>query len=48
VLANAGPSPTPPRSRKKVVAASVREVAQWLGDTPSVAALLADDGDTRA
>jgi DNA topoisomerase IB len=36
VLANAGPSPTPPRSRKKVVAASVREVAQWLGDTPSV------------
>ncbi len=35
VLANAGPSPTP-RSRKSVVAASVREVARWLGDTPSV------------
>jgi DNA topoisomerase I len=37
VLANAAPSPTPPRSRKAVVAASVREVARWLGDTPSVA-----------
>jgi DNA topoisomerase IB len=36
VLANAGPSPTP-RSRKSVIAASVREVARWLGDTPSVA-----------
>jgi DNA topoisomerase IB len=35
VLANAGPSPTP-RSRQSVVAASVREVARWLGDTPSV------------
>jgi DNA topoisomerase IB len=36
VLANAGPSPTP-RSRKSVIAASVREVAEWLGDTPAVA-----------
>jgi DNA topoisomerase-1 len=35
-LANAGPSPTL-RSRKGVIAASVREVARWLGDTPSVA-----------
>jgi DNA topoisomerase I len=35
MLANAGSSPTP-RSRKSVVAASVREVARWLGDTPSV------------
>ncbi len=35
-LANAGPSPTA-RSRKNVIAASVREVAGWLGDTPSVA-----------
>jgi DNA topoisomerase IB len=35
-LANAGPSPTA-RSRKSVIAASVREVADWLGDTPSVA-----------
>jgi DNA topoisomerase IB len=36
VLANAGPSPTA-RSRKGVIAASIREVADWLGDTPSVA-----------
>ena len=36
VLANAGPSPTP-RSRRRVVTASVQEVARWLGDTPSVA-----------
>jgi DNA topoisomerase I len=36
VLANAGRSPTP-RSRKSVIAASVREVAEWLGDTPAVA-----------
>jgi len=35
VLANAGPSPTA-RSRSKVIAAGVREVADWLGDTPSV------------
>jgi DNA topoisomerase IB len=36
VLANAGPAPTE-RSRKRVIAAGVREVAQWLGDTPAVA-----------
>lgn len=36
VLANAGPSPTP-RGRKSVITASVKEVARWLGDTPSVA-----------
>jgi len=36
VLANAGPSPSE-RSRERVVAASVREVARWLGDTPAVA-----------
>jgi DNA topoisomerase IB len=36
VLANAGPSSTP-RSRQRVIAASVREVARWLGDTPAVA-----------
>ena len=36
VLANAGPSPTA-QSRQRVVAASVREVARWLGDTPAVA-----------
>ena len=36
VLANAGPSPTS-RSRKSAIAAGVREVAGWLGDTPSVA-----------
>ena len=35
VLANAGPSPTP-RTRGKVIAAGVREVAGRLGDTPSV------------
>jgi DNA topoisomerase IB len=35
VLANAGPSPTS-RTRAKVIAAGVREVAGWLGDTPSV------------
>jgi DNA topoisomerase IB len=35
VLANAGPSPTA-RTRSKVIAAGVREVADWLGDTPSV------------
>ena len=34
-LANAGPSPTA-RSRSRVIAAGVREVAGWLGDTPSV------------
>jgi DNA topoisomerase IB len=36
VLANAGPSVTP-RDRQRVIAASVREVARWLGDTPAVA-----------
>ncbi|HEY5353693.1 MAG TPA: DNA topoisomerase IB [Streptosporangiaceae bacterium] len=36
VLANAGPSATP-ASRKRVIAASVRQVAQALGDTPAVA-----------
>jgi len=36
VLANAGPAPAP-QSRKRVIAGSVREVARWLGDTPSVA-----------
>ena len=36
VLANAGPSSTP-TSRKRVIAASVREVARALGDTPAVA-----------
>src|SRR6185437_11783321 len=35
-LANAGPSPTLP-GRKRTIAASVREVATWLGDTPAVA-----------
>ena len=35
-LANAKPS-SPGRGRKSVVAASVREVAGWLGDTPAVA-----------
>src|SRR6201989_1342467 len=35
VLANAGPSATA-RTRDKVIAAGVREVAGWLGDTPSV------------
>jgi DNA topoisomerase I len=36
LLANAGPSATA-RSRKGVITASVREVAAWLGDTPTVA-----------
>jgi DNA topoisomerase IB len=35
-LANAGPSPTQ-RGRKTTIAAGVREVAGWLGDTPTVA-----------
>ena len=35
VLANAGPSETE-RSRQRVITASVKEVARWLGDTPSV------------
>jgi DNA topoisomerase IB len=35
-LANAGPSRAA-RSRKRVIAASIREVADWLGDTPTVA-----------
>ena len=35
VLANAGPTPAP-RQRKNVITASVREVANWLGDTPAV------------
>jgi DNA topoisomerase-1 len=35
-LANAGYSPVP-RARKKAIAAGIREVARWLGDTPSVA-----------
>jgi DNA topoisomerase I len=35
VLTNAGPSPTA-RTRSKVIAASVRDVADMLGDTPSV------------
>lgn len=35
VLANAGPTATE-RSRKRVISASVREVAGWLGDTPAV------------
>jgi DNA topoisomerase I len=36
VLANAGPAATP-RNRQRVIAASVKEVARWLGDTPAVA-----------
>jgi DNA topoisomerase-1 len=36
VLANAGPAPAP-RNRRRVIAAGVRQVAQWLGDTPAVA-----------
>jgi DNA topoisomerase IB len=36
VLANAGPAVTP-RNRQRVIAASVKEVARWLGDTPAVA-----------
>jgi len=35
-LANAAPSPAA-RRRERVIAASVREVAGWLGDTPAVA-----------
>ena len=35
-LANAGPSPTQ-RGRKSAIAAGIREVAGWLGDTPTVA-----------
>jgi DNA topoisomerase I len=35
VLANASPSPTQ-AGRKRVITASVKEVARWLGDTPSV------------
>jgi DNA topoisomerase IB len=35
-LANAGPSATP-TGRKRTVAAGVKEVARWLGDTPAVA-----------
>jgi DNA topoisomerase I len=35
-LANAGPSRAE-RSRENVIAASIREVAGWLGDTPAVA-----------
>jgi DNA topoisomerase I len=36
VLANAAPEVTP-RNRQRVIAASVKEVARWLGDTPAVA-----------
>jgi DNA topoisomerase IB len=36
VLANAGPAATA-RNRQRVIAASVKEVARWLGDTPAVA-----------
>jgi DNA topoisomerase IB len=36
LLANAGPSATP-RQAKGVITASIREVADWLGDTPAVA-----------
>jgi DNA topoisomerase I len=36
LLANAGPAATD-RSRSRVIAASVRGVATWLGDTPTVA-----------
>jgi DNA topoisomerase I len=36
VLANAAPAGTA-RSRQRVIVASVREVASWLGDTPAVA-----------
>jgi len=35
-LANAAPPPSA-RSRTRVIAASIREVAGWLGDTPAVA-----------
>jgi DNA topoisomerase I len=36
LLANAGPSASP-RQAKSVIAASIRGVADWLGDTPTVA-----------
>ena len=36
LLANAGPSATPRRA-KSVITASIRDVADWLGDTPAVA-----------
>jgi DNA topoisomerase I len=36
LLANAGPSPTA-RSRKSAITVGVRGVAEWLGDTPTVA-----------
>jgi DNA topoisomerase I len=36
LLANASPAPTA-RSRKSAIAAGVRGVADWLGDTPAVA-----------
>jgi DNA topoisomerase IB len=36
LLANAGP-PASPRRAKNVIAASIRGVADWLGDTPAVA-----------
>ena len=36
LLANAGPSTTPRRARS-VITASIRGVADWLGDTPAVA-----------
>jgi DNA topoisomerase I len=36
LLANAGP-PASPRRAKSVIAASIRGVADWLGDTPAVA-----------
>jgi DNA topoisomerase IB len=36
VLAAAGPTPSA-RARKAVINAGIREVAQWLGDTPAVA-----------
>jgi hypothetical protein len=35
-LANAGSAPTG-QGRKRTIAASVQEVARWLGDTPAVA-----------
>jgi DNA topoisomerase I len=35
-LSSAGSAPTA-RGRKKVITASIREVAEWLGDTPTVA-----------
>jgi DNA topoisomerase I len=35
-LANAGPAPAGP-GRARTIAASVKEVARWLGDTPAVA-----------